>query len=100
MVRLLQHTGEFIECSLRGFSDENCAVFRAKKRMARALKHMAEVCGRCAESNRSVSRSDIKDFGSAATNLYQTARRESVSDNCDECWHLLGLCFHAIFQNG
>ena len=97
IVKLFVHTEEFLDCSFSQYHNSNAALGRALKRMKRALRHMSRCCEIAAAGNRSVDTSAIRDFGAASTYLYQTARRSGIVDDCDECWRLLGLCFHATF---
>lgn len=98
VVKLFFHTGEFLECSFSSYTGEHCPVKLAKERMLRALHHISSACMQASLSNSSVDLSAIRVFGSAATNLYQTTRREKISDDCDEVWVLIGLCYHTIFK--
>lgn len=98
ITHLINEAIDFLQCSFEGATNVNNPVKGAKNRMIRALKNLQNHCIKCSHSQRSIPLSVIRQFGSAATYLYQTTRRTEIKWECDECWQRLGLCAHVIFD--
>jgi hypothetical protein len=97
IVNLFKHTEEFLLCSFQSSQDSNPLVEKEKMRMIRALRRLSASCLQNSLKNRRVDSPTIKQFGAATTRFYRATRKHPVIEECDECWRLIGLCYHATF---
>lgn len=97
LVKLLDHISDFLTCTFLHYTAQDCPVRKAVANMQTAISRLRAECILAASESRAVMSSAIRQFGSASTRLYHSARKSDVHWECDEPWRLAGLCSHTMF---